>query len=75
MEKPKLIIQKTNYWLFEKTSENSKYYFVRIQTDGISTHSWSMGYENSFGLVSCIGGPLNEERVKDLEERFQLTNK
>ena len=70
----KHIIKKTHYWLFKKTNEDSKYYFVRTMTEGLDRVVWFMGYENHFGSVSSVGGELSEEKQKQLESEFQSSN-
>lgn len=70
----KHIVKKTHYWLFKKTNEDSKYYFVRTMTEGLDRVVWFMGYENNFGLVSSVGGKLSEEKQKQLESEFQSSN-
>ena len=70
----KHIIKKTHYWLFKKTSDEGKYYFVRSMTEGLDRVVWFMGYENNFGLVSSVGGELSEDKQKQLESEFQTSN-
>jgi hypothetical protein len=70
----KHIIKKTHYWLFKKTNNDGKYYFVRSMTEGLDRVVWFMGYENHFGLVSSVGGELSEEKQKQLESEFQFSN-
>ena len=70
----KHIVKKTHYWLFKKTNEDSKYYFVRTMTEGLDRVVWFMGYENHFGSVSSVGGELSEEKQKQLESEFQSSN-
>lgn len=73
----KHITKKTHYWLFKKTNEQDsecKYYFIRTITEGLDKVVWFMGYENSFGLVSSIGGELNEDKQIELEKEFQKEN-
>lgn len=67
----KHIVKKTHYWLFKKTNEDGKYYFVRTMTDGLDRVVWFMGYENHFGSVSSVGGELSEEKQNQLESEFQ----
>ena len=68
----KHIVKKTDYWFLKKTDDRYDYYFVRSMTDGIDKPNWFIGYENSFGLVSSVGGPLTEDKQKELESEFQL---
>ena len=74
-EKPiKHIVKKTHYWLFKKTDDDYKYYFVRTMTEGLDRVVWFQGYENDFGSVSSVGGELSEEKQKQLESDFQSSN-
>lgn len=52
---------------------DSIYYYVRCKTDGIDRYMWLVGYENSIGLVSPVGGELPGEMAKELESEFQKT--
>ncbi len=70
----KHIVKKTHYWLFKKTNDDGKYYFVRSMTEGLDRVVWFMGYENHFGSVSSVGGELSEEKQKQLESEFQSSN-
>ena len=70
----KHIVKKTHYWLFKKTNDDGKYYFVRSMTEGLDRVVWFMGYENNFGSVSSVGGELSEEKQKQLESEFQSSN-
>ena len=67
----KHIVKKTHYWLFKKTNDDTKYYFVRTMTEGLDRVVWFVGYENHLGLVSVVGGELSEEKQKQLESEFQ----
>ena len=68
----KQIETKTHYWFFKKTNDRYDYYFIRSMTEGLDKVNWFIGYENSFGLVSSVGGPLTEDKQKELENEFQL---
>jgi hypothetical protein len=70
----KHIVKKTHYWLFKKTNDDGKYYYVRTMTEGLDRVVWFMGYENSFGSVSGVGGELSEDKQKQLESEFQQSN-
>jgi hypothetical protein len=70
----KHIVKKTHYWLFKKTNDESKYYYVRTMTEGLDRVVWFMGYENHFGSVSSVGGELSDETQKQLESEFQQSN-
>jgi len=64
----KHIVKKTHYWLFKKTNNDSKYYYVRTMTEGLDRVVWFMGYENNFGLVSSVGGELSVEACTPMEK-------
>lgn len=66
------ITKTQHYWLFEKTHDDSEYYFVRTAIEGQSGYNWFMGNENSAGLVSSVGGDcISDELMLELEKRFQ----
>ena len=66
------IVKTTRYWLFKCTNEKyNYYYYTRIKIDGLDSVSWSLGYKNQLGLVSLIGGTLDRELSKSLENEFQ----
>lgn len=67
----KHIVKKTHYWIFKKTNEDSKYYYVRTFVDGLNKIIWFMGYENQNGTVSSVGGELSENIQKELENEYQ----
>ena len=69
----KHIVKKTHYWLFKKTIIG-EYYFIRTMNEGLDSVVWFIGYENQFGLVSPVGGELEQERQKQLEIEFQSSN-
>lgn len=66
------ITQTTHYWLFKPTQDNGKYHYVRTKTDGLDKFGWFIGYKNNLGLVSRIGGDLNNAMIENLENEFQL---
>lgn len=67
----KHIVKKTHYWFLKKINNDSKYYYIRTMCEGIDKIIWFTGYENNSGLVSSIGGELNEETQNQLEKEFQ----
>lgn len=67
----KHIVRNTHYWLFKKINKNSKYYYIRTETDGMDRIGWFIGYENNFNKVSGIGGNLSDEMEMQLENEFQ----
>lgn len=68
----KHITIKTHYWLYKKINDDYNYYFVRSITHGNDKVVWFIGYENANGSVSSVGGPITEEKQKELESEFQL---
>jgi hypothetical protein len=70
----KHIVKKTHYWLFKKTADDGKYYYIRTTTEGIDKFNWFIGYENNFGLISSVGGELSEDKQTQLENEFQSSN-
>lgn len=67
-------ITKTQYfWLFEKMAEGSPYSYVRTAIEGQSGYNWFTGYESKAGQVSRVGGDIPDEKILELEKRFQET--
>lgn len=66
------IEKRTHYWFLKKTDDRYNFYFIRSMTEGLDKVNWFIGYENSFGSVSSVGGPLTEDKQKELENEFQL---
>jgi hypothetical protein len=69
----KTIQQVTTYVFFKPVNPDSKYYFIRTQTNHSlgSLVSWGTGYENHLGLVSFVGGGVNDTLAVDLEKEYQ----
>jgi len=72
----KKITKTTEYWFLKPVLEQnfvkSEHFYIRIKTVGIDEISWGIGYENSFHLVSMVGGELKPELVEKLEKEFQM---
>ena len=72
----KKITKTTNYWLLKPVSKDSKYYYIRCQTEGIlHSYVWFVGYENHMGLISSVGSDLTDDEIKELEIEFQNNSK
>ena len=68
MEKITKII---NYWIFKPVSSESKYFYIRCKVETLDNVNWFVGYKNSFGLVSSVGGDLSDSEVQILEKEYQ----
>jgi hypothetical protein len=62
------ITRTTHYWLFEPTGSH---YYVRTATDGQAGYNWFMGHESPAGCVARVGDDLPDEKILELEKRFQ----
>lgn len=70
----KTITKITKYWFFKPVNENTEqYFYIRsgvINEDNEFSIFWFIGYENSLGNVSSVGGEIDDEMVKQLEYDF-----
>lgn len=65
------ITKTQHFWLFEKMAEGSPYSYVRTAIEGQSGYDWFIGYEYPAGSVERIGADVSDEKILELEKRFQ----
>ena len=67
----KTITKVITYCFFKPIHPSASHHYIRVTTETNNDVQWVMGYENHIGLVSCIGGNIQDELKVELEKEYQ----